>query len=127
MVTVLNFRVLFSRGGDEVVEWRLIPWIAAAITLALAVNIAVNTFISPKVSVLRAAIEIQLEEAPEGNMTVLGTNLTVPMPEPILRPSETMEMGQGGDLDGILSTTTNIFLSMVMAAVVFLIFRLRRM
>ncbi|MCX8187596.1 MAG: hypothetical protein N3F65_03190 [Nitrososphaeria archaeon] len=108
-------------------KWGLIPWIAAAIILALAVNITINTFTSQKVGVLRAVIENQLEEVPEGNMTALKANITAPMPERVFRPPETTEVERGEDLGGILSTTANIFLSMIMAAAVFLIFRLRRM
>lgn len=108
-------------------EWRLIPWIAAAIILALSVNMAINLFTSPRAGVLRAAMEGRVGEVSEENMTALKANMAAVTPKPVFKSPETTGMEQGEDLGNIASTTTNIALSMIIAAMVFLFSRSRKM
>ncbi len=122
-------------------EKGLIPWIVAAIILALAVNLAINAFTPPRETILKAAIKAY--EAPNKTTTTLKvttvtpsatasaptqtktTKITTPAPELAFKTPETAGVKRGGDWGKILSTIANIAMSMTLAAVAFLIFRPR--
>ena len=127
-------------------EKGLIPWIVAAVILALAVNLAINAFTSLGETALKAMGKPCYErEAPNKTVTILkattvtpsstisastqiqskATKTATPAPELAFKTPESVGVEKGGDWSGFLSMVANITVSMIVAAVAFLVFRPR--
>lgn len=102
-------------------EKGLIAWIAAAIILALTVNLAINAL-----TTLGGGISVVMEGYKEENMTVLRAVTTTPfatVPKSIQAETEEMVPEGAFKPPEALSAIANIAISMIVAAIALLIFR----